>query len=95
MNGKINEKTNELIIVNNEIDLFIREIIGKFNKFIYNEISNFRHSELSISNCKIKYTPQQLIIIKINPKFIKQLVFKKQINMPIKPSDSTLLILCL
>ena len=34
MNGKINEKTNELIIVNNEIDLFIREIIGKFNKFI-------------------------------------------------------------
>ena len=94
-NEKKNQKTNELTINIIEIELFIKERIGKFNKLTYNEIKNFRINKLSISNDKMKYIPQQLIIIKIKLKFINQLEFKIQINIPMKPSDSILLILFL
>ena len=48
---------SELMIVIIEIELFICEMIGKFNKFTYNEIKNFRINKLSISNDKMKYIP--------------------------------------
>lgn len=48
---------NELMIVIIEIELFICEMIGKFNKFTYNEIKNLCTNELFIFSNKMKYIP--------------------------------------